>query len=68
VYFNGRRAHDIYRRVVLPSLTDAYASLPLAILPSTSPAHAALSLDRKLATWKAFIGDTVRMHTECTAE
>ena len=48
VCFNGAKAAALYRRHVLPGL-----ALPLEYvdLPSTSPAHAAASFERKLAAW-----------------
>lgn len=50
VYFNGSTAEQIYRRRVLPLLP---AGSPVCErLPSTSPAHAALSLEEKLAAWR----------------
>lgn len=51
VFFNGAAAEACFRRHVLPRL-DADA-LTLARLPSSSPAHAALSFERKLAAWRA---------------
>ena len=50
VYFNGTMAEASYRRRVLPLLP----ALPLvyARMPSTSPAHAALSFEQKLAAWR----------------
>ena len=53
VCFNGATAAILYRRRVLPGLPAAFAALPLAQLPSTSPAHAALSPRAKLARWAA---------------
>ena len=53
VCFNGRTAAALYRRHVLPSLPARLAALPTVELPSTSPAHAALSHDAKLARWRA---------------
>ena len=51
--FNGRKAEALFRRLVLPSLKhDAYE---LVSLPSTSPAHAALSFDKKLAIWRSML-------------
>ena len=52
VFFNGAKAESAYRRHVLNGLPAAAGALPALRLPSTSPAHAALSLDRKLAFWK----------------
>ena len=52
VFFNGAKAESAYRRHVLKGLPAAAGALPALRLPSTSPAHAALSLDRKLALWE----------------
>lgn len=51
VYFNGAKAESSYRKHVSPTLADPD---PIAYLrlPSTSPAHAALSLKQKIAIWK----------------
>jgi len=51
VFFNGKKAAEMYRRNVLPMLDSAAATIPVSALPSTSPAHAALSFDAKLAAW-----------------
>jgi len=60
VAFNGAKAGELYRRLVLPSLgaappgvASAAARLPQIVLPSTSPAHAGRSLESKLAAWRA---------------
>lgn len=52
VCFNGGTARELYRRRVLP--LDPAAGRPLAyhLLPSTSPAHAALDFTAKLARWR----------------
>lgn len=49
VLFNGAKAESAYRRYVLPSVS----ALPISYirLPSTSPAHAALSYQQKLQAW-----------------
>jgi len=52
VFFNGAMAEKSYKRYILPGLPVAMARLPLIRLPSTSPAHAALSFEQKLALWK----------------
>ncbi|MGH8679126.1 MAG: DNA-deoxyinosine glycosylase [Burkholderiales bacterium] len=51
VCFNGKKAADLYRRVVLPSLGTEFANIRYENLPSTSPAHAAMSFEKKLARW-----------------
>lgn len=53
VFFNGAAAETAFRRLVLPTL-DA-GGLVLQRLPSTSPAHAALAYDKKLAIWSQII-------------
>ncbi len=53
VFFNGAAAETAFRRHVLPGLGEA--GLALQRLPSTSPAHAALSYDKKLAAWSQII-------------
>ena len=53
VCFNGRTAATLYRRLVLPSLVAPARDLPVVVLPSTSPAHASMSYEHKLAAWAA---------------
>jgi TDG/mug DNA glycosylase family protein len=52
VYFNGAKAEACYRRHVEP---EVGGSLRYSHLPSTSPAHASLSMARKLAAWRAIL-------------
>ena len=50
-FFNGAKAEQAWRRHVEPDLDPRY--LPrLERLPSTSPAHASLSRNDKLAAWR----------------
>lgn len=51
IFFNGTTAQRYYTRYVLPELSAH--SLHTARLPSTSPAHAALSFEQKRAKWRA---------------
>ena len=51
VFFNGAKAETCFRRYVLPKLADR--GLHFTRLPSTSPAHASLSLPQKLKAWRA---------------
>ena len=53
VGLNGRKAEEIYRRRVLPKLDTP--SPELVSLPSTSPAHAAMSFDKKLGIWRSML-------------
>jgi len=59
ICFNGRTAALLYRRHVLPGLPAGSASLPRLELPSTSPAHAAMSLADKTAHWRRALGDAI---------
>ena len=52
VCVNGGTAHRLYVRKVQPILPEPTSSLPLHLLPSTSPAHASLRLVQKLERWQ----------------
>lgn len=52
IAFNGSTAQTLYRRHVLPALPQALQAMPALRMPSTSPAHAALSLQRKVQRWQ----------------
>ena len=51
VFFNGRKAEEMYRRCVLPGLGTEFEELRYECLPSTSPAHAGMTFARKLEHW-----------------
>lgn len=51
ICFNGRVAAELYRRRVLPGLAEDLSRLRYETLPSTSPAHAAMSFEHKLERW-----------------
>ena len=51
VFFNGRKAEEMYRRFVLPGLGPDFEELRYECLPSTSPAHAGMTFARKLEHW-----------------
>jgi len=53
VFFNGAKAQACFAQHVLPRL-DA-RGIRYARLPSTSPAHAALSFQRKLTAWRKIL-------------
>jgi hypoxanthine-DNA glycosylase len=56
--FNGTTAEHYFRRHILPQLTSI--TLPkIQKLPSTSPAHASLSFEQKLAIWKAALNISI---------
>lgn len=60
VCFNGQTAATLYRRRVQPVLPTAAAALPQVVLPSTSPAHASLTLETKRRQWHAALGPHLR--------
>jgi len=55
IFFNGRKAEEMYRKLVLARLPDAFQQIPLHTLPSTSPAHASITGAEKLSAWKIII-------------
>jgi TDG/mug DNA glycosylase family protein len=52
VYFNGRKAEELYRRFVLPAVSAEFATMRYVSMPSTSPAHAGMPFAEKLVRWK----------------
>ena len=55
VYFNGAKAESSFVRHVRNEWD--FASVSFARLPSTSPAHAAMSFDRKLRAWREVLSE-----------
>ena len=51
IFFNGGKAEQVFKRHVLPTL-NVEQQLSFHLLPSTSPAHAAKSLDEKCQLWQ----------------
>lgn len=49
VLCNGRKSAELFRRLVLPDLSKPP---PCEVMPSTSPAYAAMSYDAKLHEWR----------------
>jgi hypoxanthine-DNA glycosylase len=52
IAFNGATAASLYARLVERSLPDAVRGIAHRRLPSTSPAHASLTFDAKVAAWR----------------
>jgi len=52
VFFNGRKAEELFRRFVLPGLGPEFAVIRYECLPSTSPAHAGMPFANKLERWR----------------
>ncbi len=55
LFFNGKKAAELYRRLVLPGLPVHLRNIPATVLPSTSPAHARLSLEQKISAWSVIL-------------
>ena len=55
ICFNGGKAGELYRRLVLPGLPPAARAIRTETLPSTSPAHAAMRFEEKLTHWAAVL-------------
>jgi len=53
VFFNGAKAEGFFKRHVLPSIENS--SISYLRLPSTSPAHAAMTFERKLNAWRMIL-------------
>jgi double-stranded uracil-DNA glycosylase len=51
IFFNGGKAEQVFKHHVLPTL-NVDQQLNFQRLPSTSPAHAAKSLDEKCQNWQ----------------
>jgi hypoxanthine-DNA glycosylase len=54
IFFNGATSEKYFRRLALPKLPAA-VDIELLRLPSTSPAHAGLSVEQKLAAWRQIL-------------
>jgi len=59
VLFNGAKAEAVYRKHALPGLKGSAAALQLQRLPSTSPAHAGMSVEQKTTAWRVLLDDNV---------
>ena len=52
VFFNGAKADELYKKLVLRGLPEKYGYIQYQRLPSTSPAHAAMKKEEKLRQWE----------------
>lgn len=53
ICFNGQSAARFFERLAAPGLSGAARDISRRILPSTSPAHASMPFEHKLALWRA---------------
>ena len=53
ICFNGAKAASLYQCLVLPTLSIRAAAIASQRLPSTSPAHAALTFAQKQEKWRS---------------
>lgn len=59
ILFNGKTAAELFERRIRPGLAAAARQIPVTVLPSTSPAHAAMSYSQKLARWRSALADAL---------
>ncbi|MDQ6996011.1 MAG: DNA-deoxyinosine glycosylase [Mariprofundus sp.] len=52
IFFNGRKAEQLFGKLALPELADKHRRIKRHLLPSSSPAHASLNRTQKLAAWR----------------
>lgn len=55
VFFNGKKAAELFQKLVLPGLAESDQQKRFITLPSTSPANASLSTRQKLEQWRLII-------------
>ncbi len=54
IVFNGATSEKYFRRLVVPQLPNS-SVIELIKMPSTSPAHAGMSFEQKLADWRRLL-------------
>lgn len=55
VFFNGGLAEKVYQKQVRPLIGEEFAEIRYRRLPSTSPAHATMSLAQKCDAWRIIL-------------
>ena len=56
VFCNGRKAEELFRKLVVPRARGRLAELPVRYLPSTSPANASIPRPQRARAWRALLG------------
>ena len=64
VVFNGRLAEQSFERHVRPALPPSLARIASLRLPSTSPAHAAMSFEQKFDAWRVALAPILAAQPE----
>jgi len=59
LFFNGAKAEQTYHRHVQKHIESQWQSITSTRLASTSPAHAAVTLDKKIIQWQKVIATTL---------
>jgi len=54
ILFNGATSEKYFKQLVVPQLDD-HPDIELLRMPSTSPAHAGMSFEQKLETWRRIL-------------
>lgn len=54
LFFNGAKAETLFKQLPY-ALTPRFQTLTMQRLPSTSPAHAAMTFEQKLIAWRAIL-------------
>ena len=62
ICFNGVKASELFRRLVLPELKPAASAIRRVTLPSTSPTYAAMPFKKKLEAWREALADHETEH------
>ena len=57
ICFNGAKAGELFRRDMSRKPESPASAIRRVVLPSTSPAHATLSFERKPGEWRAALED-----------
>lgn len=60
ICFNGRKAEQLFQRFVLRVEPGGFAGIEFLTMPSTSPAHAALSRDEKYVQWARVLDSLIK--------
>jgi TDG/mug DNA glycosylase family protein len=57
ICFNGRKAKEIYDRLMLQKSLPLFERIRHEVLPSTSPAHATMTYEQKLSRWRGILAE-----------